>query len=141
MIQGIQNFLDEAGEAGCYVLSLASVAEEDTKKDVDIVAAMLAGVDAGAIYYNKNDANDNMNFFVLDAPKFLQIVAGGKWEVRKEGPHYHSLRSEYEITRWERVKTGHTLGHFNRPTWEPYLGSLTVKFGKIVSKRICRRVA
>lgn len=141
MIQGIQNFMAEAGEAGCYVLCLASVTEEDIKKDLDIFRAMLIGVDGGAVYYNYKNANDNRNFYVEDAEKFLNLIAGGKWEVRKEGPHYQPLRSEYEITRWERVKTGATSGHFNRPNWEPYLGSLTVKYGKIISKRICRRIA
>ena len=140
MIQGIQNFLEEAGEAGCYVLSLASVAVEAERLEVDIVSVMLRGVSAGFIHYNSLDSNDNDNFFVNDPSGFLGLMTGHQWEVRKEGPQYCPSFGEYEIDRWERVKTGHTSGHFNRPNWEPYIGSLTVKYGAIVSKRICKRI-
>lgn len=140
MIEGIQNFLDEAGEAGCYVLALTSVAEEENHEDIDVLAAMRKGITGGMIHYNEANPNDNDNFYVNDAAGYLNRLTGDRWEVRKEGPNYQPFHGEYEIDRWERVKTGQTFAHFNRPFWEPYVGSLTVKYGKIVSKRICRRI-
>jgi hypothetical protein len=60
--------------------------------------------------------------------------------VEKTGPNYTPAKGEYVVDRWERVKTGAVIGHFRLPDWDSLYDSMTVRYGKIVSKRVFRRV-
>jgi hypothetical protein len=44
------------------------------------------------------------------------------------------------VDRWERVRTGAVTGHFRLPDWDSLHDSQTVKYGKIVSRRVFRRI-
>jgi hypothetical protein len=142
MRSGIQTLLGEAGEAACYALDILEIAEREMRggQKLDPVDALYLGIDRGYIYYNEKDPNDNDNFFVKDPAAFLAMFAGGRWTVEKAGPDYVPVRGEYVVDRWERVKTGAVIGHFRLPDWDSLHDSMTVRYGKIVSKRVFRRI-
>jgi hypothetical protein len=108
-------------------------------RKLDTVDALYQGIERGYIYYNENDTNDNGNFFVENPAALLALFAGGRWAVEKAGPDYIPARGEYVVDRWERVKTGTVTGHFRLPDWDSLRDSQTVRYGKIVSKRVFRR--
>jgi hypothetical protein len=141
MKPGIQTLLGEAGEAACYALDIIEIAERERGQRLDPVGALCQGIERGYIYYNENDPDDNGNFFVENPAMLLAIFAGGRWTVEKAGPDYVPARGEYVVDRWERVRTGAVTGHFRLPDWDSLRNSQTVKYGKIVSKRVFRRVA
>jgi hypothetical protein len=140
MKSGIQTLLGEAGEAACYALAILEIAERERGQKLDPIGALYLGIDRGYIHYNEKDPNDNGNFFVKDPAALLAMSAGGRWTVEKTGPNYIPARGEHVVDRWERVKTGTVIGHFRLPDWDSLQDSMTVRYGKIVSKRVFRRV-
>jgi hypothetical protein len=140
MKQGIQTLLGEAGEAACYALDIIEIGERAGRQKLNPVDAFYQGIERGFIYYNEKDPNDNDNFFVKNPPALLSMVAGGKWTVEKAGPDYTPRPGEYVVDRWERVRTGAVIGHFRLPDWDSLQDSQTVRYGKIVSKRVFRRI-
>jgi hypothetical protein len=140
MKAGIQTLLGEAGEAACYALDILEIAERERGKKLDVMDALLRGIECGYIYYNEEDPDDNNNYFVEDPAMLLAMLAGGRWMVEKVGPDYRPAPGEHVVDRWERVKTGAVIGHFRLPDWDSLSNSMTVKYGKIVSKRVFRRV-
>jgi hypothetical protein len=146
MKEGIQTFLAEAGEAGCYALCILEIAQrEHGLRSVaainNVLAALNMAIDRGHIYYNENDPNDNDNFFVKDPAAMLSWFTMRRWTVDKVGPDYQSEPGERIVERWERVKTGTVISHFRLPDWDSLHDSQTVRYGKIVSKRVFRRVS
>ena len=140
MKSGIQTLLGEAGEAACYALDILEIAERVRGQRLDPVDALYQGIERGYIHYNENDPNDNDNFFVEDPAALLAMFAEGRWKVEKAGPDYVHARGEYVVDRWERVRTGTVIGHFRLPDWDSLHDSMTVRYGKIASKRVFRRV-
>jgi hypothetical protein len=140
MKSGIQTLLGEAGEAACYALDILEIAERERGQKLDPIDALYQGIGRGYIYYNEKDPNDNDNFFVKDPAALLAMFADGRWTVEKAGPDYLPVRGEYVVDRWERVKTGAVIGHFRLPDWDSLHDSMTVRYGKIVSKRVFRRM-
>jgi hypothetical protein len=68
------------------------------------------------------------------------MFTGGRWSVEKTGPEYRPSPGEYVVDYWERTKTGAVIGHFRLPDWDSLHDSMTVRYGKIVSKRVFRRM-
>jgi hypothetical protein len=139
MRSGIQTLLGEAGEAACYALDILEIAERERGQKLDPIDSLYQGIGRGYIHYNENDPNDNDNFFVEDPAALLAMFAGGRWTVEKADPGYIPARGEYVVDRWERVRTGAVTGHFRLPDWDSLHNSMTVRYGKIVSKRVFRR--
>lgn len=77
------------------------------------------------------------DFYVLRPDLVLQEFTDCKWEVFKADPDYVPSKNEFEINYYERG----SIGHFDRPDFHPIENSRTVKEGRLVSKRICRKVA
>jgi hypothetical protein len=142
MKPGIQTLLGEAGEAACYALAILEIAEREQwgGQKIDVLEALYLGIERGYIRYNEKDPNDNDNFYVQKPAAFLSLLAGGRWTVDKADPNYISVRGEWVVDRWERVKTGAVIAHFRLPDWDPLHESMTVRYGKIVSKRVFRRI-
>ena len=140
MKQGIQTMLGEAGEAACYALDIIEIAERERRQKLNLIEALCQGIDRGYIHYNAKDPDDNDNFFVQDPPALLSMLAGGRWTVEKTGPGYIPAPGEHVVDRWELVRTGAVIGHFRLPDWDSLQDSMTVRYGKIVSKRVFRRV-
>jgi hypothetical protein len=139
MRAGIQTLLGEAGEAACYALDILEIAERERGQRLDLIGALYLGIERGYIHYNEADPNDDNNFFVEDPPALLSLFAGGRWIVEKVGPDYTPAPGEHVVDRWERMRTGVVIGHFRLPDWDSLHDSQTVRYGKIVSKRIFRR--
>ena len=133
MKPGIQTFLAEAGEAGCYALCIIEIAERATARKFDTAYSLEAGVQAGMIHYGA--PSDGDNFFVRDPAGFLTLLTGVGWLVEKVAADYVPSLGEYVVDRWERG----TIGHFRLPDWDSLIGSQTVANGKIASRRVFRR--
>lgn len=150
MKNGMQDFLGEIGESGCYALCLLDVAEEyltiEQKKNlkVDYIGLLLKACEKGVITYDFSNKNNPDNFYVQYPAQFLEMVTGKKWEVTHEPAYYWIDASrygkEFKINRWELKSCGKTTAHFERDSFHPIEDSRTVKLGKIVSTRICRVV-
>lgn len=141
MRKGIQTFLEEAGDAACYALCIIKIAELIKEIEFDVIKTLEAAIQRGFVFYNENDKNDNNNFYVDYPENFLSWLTAETWTVTKESADYIALPGEFVSNRWERIKTGSVLGHFNLPNWDSVVDSQTVKYGKIVSKRVFRRVS
>lgn len=134
--------MGEAGEAACYALCIIEIAERVSRKSIDPIDAFYKAFDKKYIRYNEKNPNDNDNFFIDNAAGFLSMLTGGKWMMEKvENPKYIAKTGEYVVDRWERKTTGNTIAHFRLADWDPVIGSVTVKNGKIVSKRVFRKIA
>lgn len=146
MKKGIQTFLSEAGEAGCYALCLIEIAERVSGQRFNTVDVLDALIKRSFIYYNYSNPNDGDNFYVRSPASVMEYLCGGAWQVEKQPAEYVPKSNEWVITRWERAVTGTTYGHFNLPeqrdyeAWDSLVDSKTVKFGKVVSTRIIRKV-
>lgn len=140
MKSGIQTFLIEAGEAACYALDILQLAEKITGKVRPAVETLIECIDRKFIYYNWNNVNDNDNFTILRPDAMLSYLTDIKWSVTKEAGDYKACIGEWIVQRWERVKTGTVIGHFRLPDWDSLADSQTVKFGKIASTRVFRKV-
>ena len=138
MRNGIQTILKEAGEAGCYAICLINVAEEFLGKEIDASEGLLLGIDTGAVYYNFADTEDSDNFFVKNPSKFLEMMTNTTWDVRKEPATYAPRHNEFVVNRWERIKTGAVISHFDRENFHPLKHSVTIERGYIASKRVCK---
>lgn len=143
LFDGIQTLLAEAGESACYTLCLFDVAlqynaEHGKERELDLIEEFRKACQAGHIKYNWNDATDNNNFFVQYPALFLEQLTGHKWNVQHGPAYYEPGEREYLINRFERQRTGYTTGHFEREQFKPIKNSATVRYGKLVSTRICR---
>jgi hypothetical protein len=139
MRPGIQSFLAEAGEAACYALVIVEIAERENGGHIDLMRAVLDGIDRGYIRYNWTDRADPWNFFVDFPELFLSILTGKVWKVTKEAADYVKRPGEHVAQRWEWKKTGNELAHFRLPDWDSVTDSQTVRYGQIASTRVFRR--
>ncbi|MDR0525250.1 MAG: hypothetical protein LBG90_05190 [Spirochaetaceae bacterium] len=102
--------------------------------------AITEAINRKYIYYNWLIANDNDNFTILKLAEMLSELTHMKWSIEKVPADYALKPGEYVVDRWERQVTGKTIGHFRLPDWDSLADSQTVKYGKIVSRRVFRRV-
>lgn len=139
LFPGIQTFLIGAGQASCYALCIAKLAERITGKDVDPLEALLRGIEQYCFHYNFEDPDDPRNFFVNDPAAFLRALTGKYVTVRKvDDTSYQPAASEYIVERWERPTPKMVYSHFKLPDWDSLRYSQTVKYGKIASLRVFR---
>lgn len=145
MIHAAQEIARRIGESGCYALCLMHVGETATGKTVDPIRVVAAAMKTIA-----KDAPGKTilapDIFVNSPAALVSIAVGGKWDVRHEGAEYIAKPDEREIMRYERVDGMKVYSHFvvgdglGRVLWDPLGESRTVREGKLVSKRIVRRV-
>jgi hypothetical protein len=140
MRQGIQTIMAEVGEAACYALDIAEIANRINKQETPVMETLIKAIDSGYIYYNWSNISDNDNFTVLKPAEWLSQLTSEKWSVEKVPADYAPKPGEYVVDRWERQVTGKTIGHFRLPDWDSLADSQTVKYGKIVSRRVFRRI-
>lgn len=141
IFQGIQTFCSEVGEAACYALSIIKISSLYMNLDPDVILVLKECINRGYIKYNWNDPNDNDNFYVEYPDKMLTYLTDCRWTCSHVKPDYQPQEGEYVVDRWERISTGNTSAHFRLPDWDSVKDSVTVKKGKIVSRRIFRKVA
>jgi len=139
LFSGIQTFFQEAGEAACYALCIAKIAEKMTGKAVEPLEALLGGIERKLIRYNWGDPDDPDNFYVNDAEKFVGLLTGRRATVIKtDGANYRPAPNEYVVERWERPTPKLVYSHFRLPDWDSLRDSQTVKYGKLASLRVFR---
>jgi hypothetical protein len=133
----IQTFFQEVGEAACYALCIARLAEKITGKAIDPLDALLSGIGRKFIYYNWGDPEDPNNFYVADAERLLSLFTGKRITVIKtDNVNYQPASNEYIIERWERPTAKMVYSHFILSDWDSLHNSQTVKYGKLVSLRV-----
>jgi len=137
LFPGLQTFFQEAGEAACYALCIAKIAEKITGKAIEPLEALLSGIEHKLIYYNWGSPEDPDNFYVSDAEKFLTLLAGRRATVIKtDNANYRAGPNEYIVERWERPTAKTVYSHFRLPYWDSLRDSQTVKNGKLASLRV-----
>jgi len=132
-----QKDLERIGKEGCYFLSLVAAIERTLTIHMDIYQVYL---DALAARFIED------NCFVNSPEKIITVYLGGMWVVLKESATYQTNPGEIEILRYERIDGMTNWAHFvlgdgaGQVAYDPYGASATVRLGKLVSKRILRRV-
>jgi hypothetical protein len=133
-----QKICKALGSEGCYFLCIVHLAEGLISERIDAVLLYSVAIAAGLM---------EEDCFVNEPAKLLMMMAPGKWEMVKYGMDYVPKDGEHEITRYERTTTAGALCHFvctdrrGNVVYDPLGGSLCVKLGKPVSKRVFRKVA
>ena len=129
-----QSIAKRLGESGCYFLSLLRLAKVEN-------AAIGIYRQAVQLKIMEEDC------YVIDPARVLSLATGGAWEVRHAPPEYLPGKDEWEILRYERKTTTATYAHFvvgdgrGQVAYDPLDNSQTVASGKLISKRIIKRIA
>jgi len=135
----IQTFFQEAGEAACYALCIAKIAERITGNAIEPIDALLGGIERKFIHYNWSDPEDPDNFYVNNPEAFLCLLTGKRATVIKtDNINYRPASNEYIAERWERPTAKMVYSHFRLQEWDSLRDSQTVKYGKLVSLRVFR---
>lgn len=137
-IKHIQSFFKAVGNSGCYALCLVNLAQKQGKK-LDIIEALLLGIEKGFIKFNWNNYDDKENFFVSRPDAFFSMLIGETYYVKFALSDYVSKNGEFEVQFWalnqDQAEQG--KGHFVLSVEEnPLQNSNTMKFGRCYSKRI-----
>jgi hypothetical protein len=135
---GAQVAAKNIGESGCYFLSILRAGRTASPNyGPDAVG------EAMDTYWDAIDAGwMGEDCLVTDAGALLTRIAGRNYTLHKEPADYQTQPGDIEILRFEVQKTGVTYSHFvlgdgkGGVAWDPWPGSLTVKNGKLQSKRI-----
>jgi hypothetical protein len=122
--------METIGREGCYFLCIVRIAEEITGSRIDAVAVYLFAV---ARQWMDKDC------YLVQPHRILEHMTGQRWTPIKEDRAYQVQPGEKEVLRYERTEGRTTQAHFVLPDYDPYGDSLTVRNGRIVSKRIFRR--
>jgi len=69
-------------------------AEHYSTPHVDVLQALYDACDAGYIYFNPDNLDDNNNMYVQRPALFLEQMTGRKWEYRKEREQCISVSPE-----------------------------------------------
>ena len=134
---GVQVSAKHIGESGCYFLSILKLASQQPSAYPDSIGYGL-GMYWTAI--DKGWMQDDC--LVTDPAALLTFASGTGWTFAKQERDYIPKPGELEILRFEVEKTGITYTHFvvgdgkGCVAWDPWPGSLTVRNGKLMSKRI-----
>jgi len=129
-----QTIAKRIGDNGCYFLSILHLANRENEAIGFYRQALAVGVMEDDCY-------------ILDPAKLLALVVGGKWVVLHKSADYATQSDEYEILRFERKATTKTYAHFvvgdgrGQVAYDPLDNSQTVALGKLISKRIFKRLA
>jgi hypothetical protein len=143
MIEAVQKVCSLIGKWGCYFLCILHEAEKILCQQLDPFHFYLLAV-RGAVMMD--------TCFVTNAGDFMGMLVGGRWRALKAGDGLDSAGRPYDlplayqqkpgevvIDRWEIA--GETDGHFvGSDGWDPYGNSQTVRNGRIVSKRVFRKI-
>jgi hypothetical protein len=126
-----QRIMERIGKDGCYFLCLVRLAEEIIGDRIDAIDVYLFAVDRQWM---------DQDCFMVQPNRVLEHMTGVRWSVRKQDKTYQTQPGEKEVLRYERTQGRVTYAHFVLPDYDPYGDSLTVRNGRLVSKRIFARV-
>ncbi len=140
---GIQTFCGEIGESACLTLCILKIIERIEPKAIEkfsVLDILQVCIDNGLIYYNWKDKRDSRNFYVEKPADIMELFVGGEWSYRHEVADYKPKEGEFVIRRWERVTPSGASNHFNLDDWDSIVDSETVRYGKVVSTRVLKRI-
>lgn len=84
----IQSFFLSAGNLACYAFCIIKLAERILKSDVDVLAALQAGIDKKYLRVNEKNLSSLDNFYVKEPALFLEYLSGWKCGIKKEAADY-----------------------------------------------------
>ena len=139
MIQdrGVQNDFAAIGKDGCYFLSIVAAAERELGKALDVYAAYKALLARKLI---------EEDCYINDPAGIMAYLCGGTWAWLKKDDTYQQKPGEVVILRFARNEGMTEIAHFvlagsdGTVEYDPWRNSLTVRSGKLVSKRVIRRI-
>lgn len=143
----LQSFMLSAGNYSCYALQVINIARKflkkyNTGKEINSFNALIMGVERGFITFNKGNYSDDDNFFVKDPTGFLEALTGRKWSLRRVDANYIEKADEYAVNFWAKSKANADkgIGHFDAPDYHTLQYSVTMRVGKIYSRRIFKPI-
>ena len=139
MMPGIQLWLREMGESGCYALSIIEAGKPGITPG-NAIAILMSACSEGVVTYNP-DRRDN-NGFVNRPDILMGLAAGGKWIVEKVYDLSYMAKPGQKVIKyyeWDKGPKG-ISGHFVADNFDPWGQSETVKRGKLKSLRVFSRV-
>ena len=135
-----QSFCKAVGEWGCYALCIVDIAEKVLDIHLDKLSCIELGIKKGYISWNEDNYMDPKNFDVLRPDKFLGMMTGATWSVRRENDiTYQHAPDEYIVEKWERNGYGHFAR--TRDGYNSLQDSKCVNQGKLASLRVFKMVA
>lgn len=143
----MQSFYMAAGKWCCYALCLVEVAKKwwaqnkDSDFPISDTDALLFGIGNKYIDFKESDYLYEGNFYVRYPELFLGRLTGGIWSVRREPLDYIAQKDEYVINFYAKTKedADKGIGHFVFGDNNTLQYSATVAFGKVFSKRVCKK--
>lgn len=136
----IQSFMLSAGNYGCYALQIIHIAHKSGVK-INEMYALVRGIQEGYINFNPDDYNGKNNWFVREPIKFLEMLTGEGWTMRREGAKYKAKDGEHVINFWAKNDANNAKGegHFDAADYHTLQHSYTIEQGKIYSTRVFKR--
>jgi len=125
-----QRIMERIGKDGCYFLCLVRLAEEIIGARIDAINVYLFALDRQWM---------DQDCYMVQPHRVLEHMTGVRWSVIKQDKTYQPQPGEKEVLRYERTEGRTTLAHFVLSDYDPYGDSLTVRNGRLVSKRIFAR--
>ena len=142
MTDAPQRAASALGKGGCYVLCILKLAERLTGRLLDPLLEFVDAITRGRV---------DGTAFVWQAGALLSDFTGGTWEVLKAGDGVDSAGRAYDLPlsyvaqagelEIDRYEVEGAPGHFVLTDWDPWGESRAVREGRLVSKRIFRRVS
>lgn len=139
---GFQTFCEEFGKYGCYLNCLMVLGFRHSKyimqPQEDFFSLVAKFIDKGWVHYGGRGDKDN--FFVKDPVSILGYMTGKVFSVCKvsEFPRRCEAESDLEVLYYYNEKT--KQGHFRLADFDGLENSITVRDGKIQSKRVFKEI-
>ena len=134
-----QSFFKALGEYGCYALCIINIAEQIAGKPYDTIGVLEEAIKKGYIEWHEDNYAHKDNFYVEKPDKFLEMMTGRKWNIRKEYDIlYQAKPGEYIVERWERNGYGHFAR--TRDGYNSLQDSKCVSLGSLASLRVFKEI-
>lgn len=133
-----QKIARQIAEGGCYFLCAIHIAEKLVQERIDPFDVYVKACDRSVM---REDC------YINDPATLMSLMVPGRWHISWADPGAVVDEQAFEVLRFERKLPGATLSHFvcgdraGGIEYDPLGESLCVKQGKLVSKRIFRRMA
>lgn len=141
-----QKIMATIGADGCYLLCLCHIGEGITGRRVDAVEVYERAIDP--VWWRSDGSRGALlsdRCYLHDPATIMELICGGAWHVRHEPADHAPAEDEWEVLRYERQAGSVAVSHFvlgdgaGAVAYDPMGDSVTVRDGRLVSKRIFTR--
>lgn len=132
----LQSYYLSLGEESCFFLQLLNIAEQEIGCNLDPLSIAIICKHKNFIYLNLDNLKDKKNFLIYEHAKILELLTGKKWQYEKAAKTYKAKKNEYVINEYQNGSNT----HFDSDNFHSLQDSITIKNGKIVTKRVFRIV-